>query len=239
MTATSRKALDDEVGSAGSAMVLAERTLTKADVVRVYARTARFYDVWGMLTETRARRGALELAQVRDGESVLEVAVGTGLAFVELLRSNPSGRNEGIDLTEAMLVKAREKAERSSATNWRLRVGDAYQLDFAPATFDLLLNCYMFDLIPEADFGRVLGEFHRVLKPSGRLVLVNLAPGDGAVSRFWSRIYHFRPAWVGGCRAVRMSAQVRDAGFAIELSERLSQFGVPSEIVVARSRPES
>jgi ubiquinone/menaquinone biosynthesis C-methylase UbiE len=143
---------------------------------------------------------------VGDGESVLEVAVGTGLAFAELLRRNPNGSNEGIDLTEAMLVKAREKAERSSTANWRLRVGDAYRLDFAPATFDLLLNCYMFDLLPEADFGRVLGEFHRVLKPSGRLVLVNVVPGDGVVSWVWSQVYHLSPAWVGGCRGVRMAA---------------------------------
>ena len=41
-------------------------------------------------------------------------------------RRNPNVRNEGIDLTEAMLAQAREKAEHSSANNWRLRVGDAY-----------------------------------------------------------------------------------------------------------------
>lgn len=216
-------------------MTVPERTLTKAEVVKVYARTARFYDLWGTLTETRARRRALELAHVRDGQSVLEVAVGTGLAFAELLQCNPNGRNEGIDLTEAMLARAREKAEHSSANNWRLRVGDAYHLDFAPATFDLLLNCYMFDLLPEADFGRVLAEFHRVLKPGGRLVLVNLAPGDGVVSWLWSHIHRIRPAWVGGCRGVRMGGQVRDAGFVIETSKRVSQFGVPSDVIVARS----
>jgi ubiquinone/menaquinone biosynthesis C-methylase UbiE len=220
-------------------MALPEHTLTKADVVRVYGRTAPLYDLWGMLTETRARRRALELAHVRDGEAILEVAVGTGLAFAELLERNPSGRNEGIDLTEAMLAKAREKAERSAATNWRLRVGDAYDLDFGPATFNVLLNCYMFDLLPEADFGRVLGEFHRVLKPSGRLVLVNLAPGAGVVSWLWSQIYNVNPAWVGGCRGVRMSAYLGEAGFVIETSERLSQFGVPSEVIVAGSRCQS
>ncbi len=215
-------------------MTYSERTLTKAEVVQVYGRTAPFYDLWGRLTETRARHRALELARVRDGESVLEVAVGTGLAFAELLRRNPNGRNEGIDLTAAMLAKAREKAERSSPKNWRLRVGDAYHLDFAPATFDLLLNCYMFDLLPKADFGRVLREFRRILKPGGRLVLVNLAPGDGVISWLWSHVHRIKPAWVGGCRGVRMAGEVRDTGFTIETSERVSQFGVPSEVIVAR-----
>ena len=216
-------------------MAYPERTLAKTEVVKVYARTAPFYDLWARITETRARRRAFELARVHDGESVLEVAVGTGLAFAELLRRNPNGRNEGIDLTEAMLAKAREKAERSSANNWRLRVGDAYHLDFAPATFDLLLNCYMFDLLPEADFGHVLGEFHRVLKPDGRFVLVNLAPGEGVISWLWSHVHRINPAWVGGCRGVWMGGAVRDAGFTIETSERVSQFGVPSEVIVAGS----
>jgi ubiquinone/menaquinone biosynthesis C-methylase UbiE len=213
-----------------------ERTLTKAEVVRVYARTAPLYDVWAKLTETRARARALELARVRDGESVLEVAVGTGLAFEDILRRNPNGRNEGVDLTEAMLSRARQKAEHSPARSWRLRVGDAYRLDFADATFDLLVNCYMVDLLPEADFVHVLGEFRRVLVPGGRLVLVNLALGEGVVSWLWSRVYRINSAWVGGCRGVHVQRPLGQAGFTIETSERVSQLGIPSEVIVAISR---
>jgi ubiquinone/menaquinone biosynthesis C-methylase UbiE len=47
----------------------------------VYDRIAPIYDVWGKLTESRARNRAIELAEIKDGESILEVAVGTGLAF--------------------------------------------------------------------------------------------------------------------------------------------------------------
>ena len=74
-----------------------------------------------------------------------------------------------------MLAHARAKAERTGTRNWELRIGDAYALDHPAASFDVVVNCFMFDLLPEADFGRVLGEFHRVLRPSGRLVLANLA----------------------------------------------------------------
>lgn len=217
-------------------MSTVERTLTKGEVERAYARTAPVYDLWAILTETRARHRALELACLRDGESVLEVAVGTGLAFAEILRCNPSGRNEGIDLTAAMLAKARRKAEQATTKNWRLRLGDAYRLDFTDATFDLLLNSYMFDLLPQADFVRVLTEFGRVLKPGGRLVLLNLASGEGFVSRLWSYVYHLNPALLGGCRGVQLQGAVRDAGFAIERSERLLQLGVPSEAVLAIRR---
>jgi ubiquinone/menaquinone biosynthesis C-methylase UbiE len=215
-----------------------ERTLAKHEVVASYAGKAAIYDVWAELTESRARARALELADVRDGESILEVAVGTGLAFAELLRRNPSGRNEGIDLTEAMLARARQKAERSGATNWRLRVGDAYGLDFADATFHLVLNCYMLDLLPEADFGRVLAEFYRVLRPGGRLVLVNMAPARHLGYTLWRLLYRLNPSWVGGCRGIDVEDAIRGAGFAIEVSERLSQLGFPSSLVCAR-RPAS
>jgi ubiquinone/menaquinone biosynthesis C-methylase UbiE len=217
-------------------MTSAERTLTTSEVVRVYTRTAPFYDLWARLTETRAWRRALELAWVRDGESVLEVAVGTGLAFAEILRQNPTGRNEGVDLTEAMLARARGKAERSTATNWHLHLGNAERLDFADATFDLLLNCYMFDLLPEESFGRVLSEFHRVLKPGCRLVLVNLAPGSGLLPSLWSQLHRLNPAWVGGCRPVRLTGPVEQAGFTIQTCEHTKSAGVPSEVILAHRR---
>jgi len=63
----------------------------------VYDKLSGIYDVWGMLTESRARAWALELAAVEDGQDVLEVAVGTGLAFYEIVKLNPHGRNIGIE----------------------------------------------------------------------------------------------------------------------------------------------
>jgi len=65
--------------------------LGKTEVVATYKRLAPRYDLWAALTESRARRRCLELASVRNGETVLEVAAGTGLLFTELLNLNPEG----------------------------------------------------------------------------------------------------------------------------------------------------
>ena len=206
--------------------------LNKIEVVQVYSRIAWFYDAWGNLAESRARRRALELAGVRNGEAVLEVAVGTGLTFRELLKANPDGQNHGVDLTEAMLAKARDKV-RDSGARYDLSVGDAYDLRFAHATFDVLMNNYMFDLLPEPDFERVLTQFRRVLKPNGRLVLVNMTQGERFHQRLYETIYRINPGWMGGCRGVRLSEAIRRVGFRNVTREMISQVGFPSEILTA------
>jgi demethylmenaquinone methyltransferase / 2-methoxy-6-polyprenyl-1,4-benzoquinol methylase len=209
------------------------RTLTQLEVRQVYGRLAASYDRFAKLSESRARRRVLELANLRDGDEVLEVAVGTGLLFVEILKRNPNGRNEGIDLTDAMLEQARAKVTGSGALRWQLRRGDAYALDYPDASFDVLANCYMFDLLPEADFEPVLGEFHRVLRPNGRLVLANMTPTHHLAYRLWDLLHRTNPAWVGGCRGVQLSDPLIRAGFRVEARELVTQLAVTSEVIRA------
>jgi ubiquinone/menaquinone biosynthesis C-methylase UbiE len=205
--------------------------LEKHRVADVYRRIAPSYDLWARLTETRARDRCLELAAVNDGENVLEVAVGTGLAFEKILASNPSGRTEGIDLTEPMLARARKKASESGSQNYCLKVGDAYDMDFPDDSFDVLVNNYMFDLLPEPDFPAVLEEFRRVLRPGGRLAMVNMTKGVHWYQGVWEQIYRFNPALLGGCRGVTLQAVLRECGFRETTREFVSQMTFPSEIV--------
>lgn len=208
-----------------------EARLSKTQIPQVYASKVAVYDLWGKLTESKAQQRCLELAAIQDGETILEVAVGTGLTFQHILRKNPSGINEGIDLTEAMLSKARQKAAAADTTNYHLRVGDAYNLDFPDAHFDLLINNYMFDLLPESDFRWVIDEFKRVLKPGGRLVLVNMAGNGRWYNTIWETVYRLQPAWLGGCRGVSMLPYVQAAGFEQTSREFISQMTFPSEII--------
>lgn len=207
--------------------------VAQSDIPSVYTRLAPMYDFWAKLTEAHARQRCLEIAALRDGEDVLEVAVGTGALFVDLVRANPHGRTEGVDLTEAMLERARRKVAALPGRH-PLRVGDAGALPFDDASFDLLANNYMFDLMPEAQFAPVLSEFHRVLRPGGRLVIVNMAHTDAWLLRAYERVYQLAPRLMGGCRGVHMETPVRDAGFEDVRVERVSQLGFPSEVVSAR-----
>ena len=205
--------------------------IKKSDVPRIYKNIASVYDIWARLAESKARNRCLELARIRDGESVLEVAVGTGLTFLEILRLNFTGQNEGIDLTEEMLNRAKEKAENLGAINYRLEIGDAYNLPYPDNSFDLVINNYMFDLLPEEDFSVVLAEFKRVLRPGGRLVLVNMTTPEHWYNSLWENIYRVNPAWMGGCRGVFLQPHLESGGFVEVRREFISQITFPSEVV--------
>lgn len=202
-----------------------------AEIPRIYTRLAPMYDFWARLTESRARE--LAVAHVRDGEHVLEVAVGTGLAFETLVHANPHGRTEGVDLTPAMLERARRKV-RGLPGKHALSIADACALPFANASFDLVLNSYMLDLMPAAGIARVLAELRRVLRSTGRLVLVNMAepPPRRRAAYLW--LYRRAPRLLGGCRPVALTSALEQAGFTIATREIVTQLGFPSELILAK-----
>lgn len=210
-----------------------EARLNQVQVVKTYTGTAKVYDIWAALTESKARYRALAKAAVKDGESILEVAVGTGLMFRELVSRNPNGKTHGIDLTPAMLEKARHKISGLPAKDIKLTVGSAFTLDYLDNSFDLLVNNYMFDLMPEQDFLPLLQEFRRVLKPDGRLLLVNMAQAKSWYQGFWEKVYQFNPKWMGGCRGVTLRPYLQQAEFKQIEEQRVTQFGFPSEILLA------
>ena len=182
------------------------------------------------MTERASLQAALSQAAIADGEAVLEVAVGTGFVFCELLIRNPSGRNVGIDLTEAMLRRTRRKAERTGVP-FVLETGDARALRFEGATFDVVLCNNMFGLLPAADVEPVLREMLRVLRPGGRLVLATMSCPARRVSGW---IYTLGAKRLGAWRDVQLEPFVKVVGFMNVRSEMAHQLGIPTEIVVAQ-----
>src|SRR5689334_1992600 len=90
-----------------------------------YNHIAPFYELWARATESRARRRVLELAAVRDGDDVLEVATGTGAQLVALAGQNPSGRTVGVELAEAMLRRSRRRLARAGLRRVETQHADA------------------------------------------------------------------------------------------------------------------
>ena len=174
---------------------------------------ARFYDFWSALTESRAAARALEVADFRPGESVLEVAVGTGVQFSKLAQIDGLKCCVGIEPAAAMLCRARRRLASQMKERTAFCRADARQTPFAPQSFDVIMSCYMLDLLPESDIQKVLREFRRILKPSGRLVLLVMARQNWLIQGIWMSVYTLSPTLLGGCRPVSLSAYLTTEGW--------------------------
>lgn len=219
--------------SAGTQKDGLEAKVSQQEIGPVYDKLSAVYDLWSVLTESRARTRAVELAGITDGQSILEVAVGTGHAFREIVKQNPGGRNMGIDLSEGMLARARRKITPLQSANTTLLQGTALDLPVTTGTVDILMNNYMFDLLSEQDMDRALAEFRRVLKPGGRLVLVNMTEGEGFGTGIYRFIYRLYPKALGGCRGVSLSERLTAQGFRVVTREYHQQLLFPSEVIAA------
>ena len=207
--------------------------VSQSDIGIVYDKIAPLYDVWGKLTESRARNRAIELAEIKDGQNILEVAVGTGLAFYEIVKRNPKGINTGIDLSQGMLEKAKSRLSKISGINYSLNLGTAFNLDVENESIDTLVNNYMFDLIPFEDMDKILIEFRRVLKKCGKLILVNMTEGERFGSKLYDFIYNISPKAMGGCRGVKLTERLQKQEFKVEVREYFQQMLFPSEVILA------
>ena len=125
---------------------------------------------------------------------------------------------------------------RPELWNWSLQVADAYHLPFSDGAFDLVVNNYMFDLLPEEDFPAVLMEFQRVLQPTGRVVIVAMTSGRRWYSRFWEPLLRRRPGLLACCRPVSLETRLREAGFQGVDVRYVSQLTFPSEVVYGEKR---
>jgi len=152
--------------------------LDKETIANAYARWAPLYDlVFGAVFE-QGRHAATAAAE-RVGGRVLEVGVGTGLS---LPYYSSDLRICGVDISEPMLRKAQQRvAEHGLANVESLLVMDAEHLDFADASFDVVVAQYVITTVPNPE--ATLDEFARVLRPGGEIVLVSRVGAEAGLRR--------------------------------------------------------
>jgi ubiquinone/menaquinone biosynthesis C-methylase UbiE len=150
-------------------------------VIETYRRSARHYDVTSRLNlalgpQRAHRRRAVQALRLGPGDSVVEIACGTGLNFPLIQQEiGPEGRLVGVDLTDAMLAQAQQRIAAHGWTNVSLVHADAAEFEF-PSGVNAILATYPHALLPEP--GRVIAHGAEALVPGGRWVVLDLKVPD-------------------------------------------------------------
>jgi ubiquinone/menaquinone biosynthesis C-methylase UbiE len=135
-----------------------------AEVAAYFDRRSATYDTGDFHPRLAAR--LIEAAGIKEGQTVLDVATGTGLVAIEAARRvGSTGRVVGMDISPRMLAQARRKIDDLGFQNIELREGDACTADLPREGFDLILCSAA--LVFMVDIPAVLRGWHRFLKPGG------------------------------------------------------------------------
>jgi ubiquinone/menaquinone biosynthesis C-methylase UbiE len=175
---------------------------TRGRLIEVYRKKAKHYDITSRLypapgyPQQAQRLRAVQALGLRAGDTVIDIACGTGLNF-ELLEQaiGPDGRIIGVDLTDAMLAQAQDRIETNRWSNVTLVQSDAVDFDF-PAEVDAILSTYALTQVPEC--AEVIAHGAAALSGRGRWVVLDLKVPDST------------PAWLAqlGTAIVRPFASI-------------------------------
>jgi demethylmenaquinone methyltransferase/2-methoxy-6-polyprenyl-1,4-benzoquinol methylase len=151
---------------------------TRGHLIETYRKKAKHYDIISQFYPVpgyplRAQRlRAVQALGLRPGDSVVDVACGTGLNF-PLIEDviGPYGRIVGVDLTDAMLAQAQDRIETNAWSNISLVHADAADFDF-PTEVDAILSTYALTQVPEC--ADVIAQGAAALSGGGRWVVLDL-----------------------------------------------------------------
>ncbi len=162
------------------------------------------------------------LANLVPGETVLDLGSGAGFdAFIAARTVGESGRVIGVDMTPAMLARARENARTGGYANVEFRLGEIEHLPVADGSVDVVISNCVINLSPEK--GQVFLEAFRVLKPGGRMLVSDIVMVGELPERVRQSIAAYVGCIAGAVSRERYLALIRRAGFAgVEVVEEAS-----------------
>lgn len=161
----------------------------KSHTPEMFSEIASRYDLLNRVLSFNAdrgwRRALVDTSGVRQGGRVLDVASGTGDVAIEFERRSMAGTIVGLDRSPGMLAVANRKLQRLRLDRKvKLVESDALKLPFDDGVFDVAAIAFGLRNLP--DYAAGVGEMARVLRPGGRLLVMEFFPPGGGL---WSILY--------------------------------------------------
>jgi arsenite methyltransferase len=166
------------------------------------------------------------IASLRQGETVLDLGAGAGFdAFLAARQVGPSGRVIGVDMTPAMIEKARANAAKAGLANVAFRLGEIEHLPVADASVDVIMSNCVINLSPDKQ--AVFAEAYRVLKPGGRLAVSDVVATEPLPEALAKSVAAHAGCIAGAADVASLRRILTAAGFAeirIDINERSREF---------------
>jgi SAM-dependent methyltransferase len=154
----------------------------------------------------------LAIASLRQGQTVLDLGSGAGFdAFLAARAVGETGSVIGVDMTPAMISKARANAVKANLSNVQFRLGEIENLPVADASVDVILSNCVINLSP--DKLRVFAEAYRVLKPGGRLAISDVIALKPVPQAMREDIQLYASCASGAALISEIEAMLAEAGF--------------------------
>jgi ubiquinone/menaquinone biosynthesis C-methylase UbiE len=209
---------------------------SKAEAKASYDRMSKWYEAVAGSSEKRFIDLGLEILHAQEGEKILEIGFGTGYALGKLARAvGEKGKIHGIDISQGMLERARERLEKEDLSERvELICDDAEQLIYQDQFFDGVFMSFTLELFDTPEIPNVLRECRRVLKQEGRLCVVSMlkTSRESWMTRLYGWAHEKMPALVD-CRPIYVTDAIEKAGFKVQKSTEASMWGLPVEIVLS------
>ena len=152
------------------------------------------------------------IASLQPGETVLDLGSGAGVdAFLAATAVGAHGRVIGVDMTPAMVSKARANAEKGGYTNVEFRLGEIESLPVADSTIDVIISNCVINLSP--DKASVFREAFRVLRPGGRLAISDVVASAELPDDLRGDISLYSGCMAGASLISELEVMMSEAGF--------------------------
>jgi len=202
---------------------------------RVYDRLAVVYPMSTMFFHSRAHREAVEISGIRDGMHVLEVATGSGEMFRRLVRRNPSGATIGLDLSPNMAARTQRLVRKEfPSARTQCKAVDARYMPFRDESFDLVMCCYLLELLSGEDIVVALQEMYRVLRKRGTFTLVMIGQNTDTFNQLYKVCGRIAPAFWGRQVERGVLELIESLDFRIINDRLVRQSFYPSRVLTAR-----